>query len=43
MIRLRKNNEYHKDRKRDDIRLYNSIERANAYIRNYIKDVSIDQ
>ena len=43
MIRFRENNEYYKDREKDDIRLYNLIERANAYIRNYIKSVSINQ
>ena len=43
MIRLRKNNEYRESRNKDDIRLYNSIKRANAYIRNYLKSVSINQ
>ena len=42
VIRLRKNNKYYKNREKDDIRLYNSIKRVNAYIRNYIKSVSID-
>ena len=42
MIRFRKDNKYYKGREKDDIRLYNSIKRVNAYIRNYIKDVSIN-
>ena len=43
MIRFRRNNKYRKDRKKDDIRSYDSIKRVNAYIYNYIKGVSIDQ
>ena len=43
VIRFRKNNEYREGRERGDIRLYDLIERANAYIRKYIKNVSIDQ
>ena len=43
MIRFRRNNKYYKGREYNNIRLYNLIERVNAYIRNYIKDVSINQ
>ena len=42
MIRFRKDNKYRESYKEDDIRLYNSIKRVNAYIRNYIKSVSIN-
>ena len=42
MIRFRKNNKYRKGCKRGDLRLYDSIKRVNAYIRNYMKGVSIN-
>ena len=41
MIRLRESNEYRKDYKENNIRSYNLIDRANIYIRNYIKSVVI--
>ena len=43
VIRLRKDNEYREDREEDDIRSYDLIERANAYIRNYINNVLVNQ
>ena len=43
VIRFRKGNEYREGREKGDIRLYDSIERAYAYIRNYIKSVLIDR
>ena len=39
VIRLRGGNEYREGREGNDIRLYNSIDRANNYIRSYIKGV----
>ena len=41
MIRLRRDNEYREGREGGDVRLYDSIERVNAYIRNYMKGVPI--
>ena len=38
MVRLKGGNEYRKDRKRSDMRLYNSTKRVNKYIRSYIKN-----
>ena len=42
VIRLRGGNEYREGRKGSKIRLYNSAERVNIYIRSYIKGVYID-
>ena len=42
MIRFRKNNKYREGCNKNDIWSYDSIKRANAYIHNYIKSVSID-
>ena len=38
IIRFRNENKYRKDRKNDNVRLYNLEKRANQYIRNYIYD-----
>ena len=42
VIRLRGGNEYREGREGAEIRPYNSVDRANAYIRSYMKGVRVD-
>ena len=39
MIRLKNDNEYREKRENNDVQSYNFIERANNYIRSYMKNV----